>query len=88
MAIFSVFATVLLCPGVLNSTVKMCYLASGVLGITDAEVGLLSRLAGDFAGDVAMSLLDCSKASVENCKTASVTEARAVELRAMQAKQF
>lgn len=45
----------------------MCYLASGVFWITDTEVGLL-RLAGDLAGDVAMSFLDRSKASVEKCK--------------------
>lgn len=45
----------------------MCYLASGVFWITDTEVGLL-MLVVDFAGDVAMSFLDRSKASVEKCK--------------------
>lgn len=45
----------------------MSYLASGVFWIIDTEVGLL-RLAGDLAGDVAMSFLGRFKDSVEKCK--------------------
>lgn len=53
---------------------KICYLASGVFWITDTGVGLL-RLAGDLAGDVAISFLDGTKASVEKCKTAGYVRA-------------
>lgn len=56
---------------------KTCYLASGVFWITDTGVGLL-RLAGDFAGDVAISFLDGTKASIEKCKTAGYIRAARV----------
>lgn len=47
--------------------IDVCYLASGVFWITDTEVGLLGPADG-FAGDVAMSLVECFKWSDANKK--------------------